>query len=77
MKIVQKGNKQLRIKDEHLEAKLKAGYVEIDEKTGKPVKVKNKEPDVKVLETEIKALKAENAELKAQVDALTSAKTEQ
>ena len=77
MKIVQKGNKQLRIKDEHLEAKLKAGYVEIDEKTGKPVKVKNKEPDVKVLEAEIKALKAENAELKEQIKTLSEKKTEQ
>ena len=77
MKIVQKGNKQLRIKDEHLEAKLKVGYVEIDEKTGQPVKVKNKEHDVKALEAEIKALKTENAGLKEQIKALSEKKAEQ
>ena len=65
MKIVQKGNKQLRIKDEQLEAKLKAGYVEIDQKTGKPVALKvEKSEVVKALEAEIAKLKAENAKLK-------------
>lgn len=55
MKIVQKGNKQLRIADEQLKNYLDQGYDQVDEKTGKVIA---KKPD------ELKALKAENSALK-------------
>ena len=60
MKIVQKANKQLRIPDERLDDMRKAGFVEINPKTGKPIK----DPDP------IDALKKENAVLKKEVEAL-------
>lgn len=37
MKLIQKANKQLRVDDLRAEAYLKAGYIEVDPKTGKPV----------------------------------------
>lgn len=66
MKIVQKGNKQLRIADEQLENYLTKGYCEVDQKTGKVIK---KEPadETKALKKEIAALKKENATLKEQL----------
>lgn len=72
MKIVQRGNKQLRVSDDRLEDMLKAGYVEIDEKTGKPVEVDTPDDKAdKALKKENAALKKENEELKAKVDELT------
>ena len=53
MKIVQKGNKQLRIADERLDDMLLRGFVEVDQKTGKPIK--------KVSKDELAELKKENA----------------
>lgn len=66
MKIVQKGNKQLRIPDDRLDEFLTRGYCEVDEKTGKLIR---KEPvdDVKILKKENAALKKENKELKEQL----------
>jgi major membrane immunogen (membrane-anchored lipoprotein) len=61
MKLMQKGNRQLRVADERADDMIKSGYVEIDQKTGKPVRVEPK-PDDK--EAVIKSLEAENAELK-------------
>ena len=61
MKIVQRGNKQLRVEDDRLISMLADGYVEIDENTGVPVNVETSE------EKADKALKKENKELKAQV----------
>lgn len=55
-KIVQKGNKQLTVSEAMLDTYLNMGYVEVDEKTGKPIQ---KEPASKEA-----ALKKENAELK-------------
>lgn len=69
MKIIQKGNKQLRVDDVRAAALLKTGYVEIDEKTGKPIQTET--PDDKALKKENAALKKENKELKAQVAELT------
>lgn len=70
MKIVQKGNKQLRVDDARAAALIAAaGYVEIDEKTGKPIQTET--PDDKALKKENAALKKENKELKAQVAELT------
>lgn len=69
MKLIQKGNKQLRVDDIRAEAMLKAGYVEINEKTGKPVKVADQKD---ALKEENKALKADNETLKAKVAELTA-----
>lgn len=63
MKIVQKGNKQLRVADERLDEMLRRGFVEIDQKTGKPI---NKTP-----KDELAELKKENAMLKKKVQSLT------
>lgn len=62
MKLVQKGNKQLRIPDEQLENYLAKDYCEVDQKTGKLIK---KEPvdETKTLKKEVAALKKENAAL--------------
>lgn len=37
MKLLQRANKQLRVDDARAEDYLKAGYIEIDPKTGKPI----------------------------------------
>lgn len=66
MKIVQRGNKQLRVADDRLEDMLKAGYTEIDQKTGKPIVVESDR------EKEVNAIKRENKELKKQVADLTA-----
>lgn len=72
MKIVQRGNKQLRVTDDQLNGMLAAGYVEIDEKTGKPVEVETPEDKAdKALKKENSALKKENKELKTKVEELT------
>lgn len=55
-KIVQKGNKQMRVADDRLNEFLNAGYLEVDQKTGKLIGKKAAD--------ELKALKAENAALK-------------
>lgn len=72
MKLVQRGNKQLRINDLALDSMLKAGYVEIDEKTGKPINVPEKD-DPEALKKEIKSLKKENKALKEELEALIKA----
>lgn len=72
MKTVQRGNKQLRVADDRLEGMLKAGYVEIDEKTGEPVAVPAKEDGSSALKKENATLKKENKALKAQVQELTA-----
>lgn len=71
MKIVQKGNKQLKIADDQLANYEVKGYAEIDQKTGKPIA---KEPvdEVKALKKEIVALKKSNKELTEQLEALTA-----
>lgn len=72
MKTMQKGNKQLRVADDRLEDMLKSGYVEVDEKTGKPVNVPTKEGSAAELKKENAALKKENKELRAQIEALSA-----
>jgi len=72
MKIVQKGNKQLRIADEKLENYLTKGYVEIDQKSGKPI-VKEPTDDPKALKKENAALKKANKELNEKLEALSAA----
>ena len=58
MKIVQKGNKQLKIADERLDEMLSRGFSEVDQKTGKLIAKKDPKAD------KIAALEKENAELK-------------
>lgn len=65
MKLVQKGNRQLRIQDVQLENMLAAGYTEVDEKTGKLLK---KEP-----KDALSALKKENDALKKDIETLKKA----
>ena len=70
MKIVQKGNKQLRIPDDRLAEFQSRGYAEVDQKTGKLIQ---KEPtdETKALKKENAALKKENKELKEQLAKLS------
>lgn len=70
MKIVQKGNKQLRVADDQLSNYEAKGYEEIDQKTGKPL-VKEPVDEVKALKKENTALKKANKELTEQLAALT------
>lgn len=72
MKLVQKGNKQLRVADDRLEDMLKSGYVEVDMKTGKPAALPVKEDGSSALKKENAALKKENKLLKTQVEELTA-----
>lgn len=72
MKIVQRGNKQLRVDDDRLEDMLKAGYDQVDEKTGKLVRRAKGEDDVKALKKENAALKKANEALEEQLAALTA-----
>lgn len=67
MKLIQKNNRQLRVDDVRAEELIKAGYTELDPKTGKPVEVELTEKDLK---KENAALKKENKALKAEVDEL-------
>lgn len=69
MKLIQKGNKQLRVDDVRAEALLKSGFVEINEKTGKPVKVADQKD---LLKKENEELKAKVAELTAKLEELTT-----
>lgn len=74
MKTVMRANKQLRISDDQLEVMEKVGYVEVDERTGKPVKP-NEAIDLKgenaVLKEENKRLTQRVEELMAQVESAT------
>lgn len=72
MKIVQKGNKQLRIADDLLADFLAKGYSEVDQKTGKLIQ---KEPvdEVKALKKENATLKKANKELAEQLEKLKAA----
>jgi len=72
MKLVQRGNKQLRVADDRLEDMLKAGYIELDGKTGKPVRAPAARTELDALRKENAALKKENKELAAQLEALTA-----
>ena len=58
MKIVQKGNKQLKVAAERLDEMLDRGFAEVDQKTGKLITKKDPKAD------KIAALEKENAELK-------------
>lgn len=69
MKLVQKGNRQLRIQDDQLENMLAAGYTEVDEKTGKILKKEPKDA-LSALKKENDALKKENDAIKKHIEIL-------
>ena len=70
MKTVQRGNKQLRVADDRLKDMLAVGYIEIDEKTGKPITTPEAADGIAALKKENTALKKENAALKKENKAL-------
>ena len=70
MKLVQRDNKQLRVADDQVENMRQFGYVEVDGKTGKPIKVPTAETEADRLKKENAALKRENKDLNAQVKEL-------
>ena len=71
MKLIQKGNRQLRVDDVRAEELIKAGYVEVDQKTGKPIKVETKEESaMKAVQEKAEELLKENASLKEENKAL-------
>lgn len=71
MKIVQKGNKQLKVADERLDEMLSRGFAEVDQKTGKLLAKKDPKADkIAALEKENAELKKGNAELQKEIKAL-------
>lgn len=76
MKMVMKGNKQLRVADERVEEMLAAGFSEVDSKTGKVLREPKQDAlaelkkENKALEKEKKALEKENEALKKENEAL-------
>ena len=76
MKMVMKGNKQLRVADERVEDMLAAGFCEVDSKTGKVIR-EPKQDALAELKKENKALKKENEALKKENEALKKAAEEQ
>lgn len=71
MKIVQKGNKQLRVAEDRLNDFLNAGYQEVDQKTGKII-AKKPADEVATLKKENATLKKANKELTEKVAELTA-----
>lgn len=76
MKMVMKGNKQLRVEDDRVEEMLAVGFCEVDAKTGKILR-EPKQGALTELKNEIKDLKKENAVLKKENEALKKAAKEQ
>lgn len=69
MKMVMKGNKQLRVADERVEEMLAVGFCEVDAKTGKILR-EPKQDALAELKKENKALKKENEALKKEIATL-------
>lgn len=69
MKMVMKGNKQLRVADERVEEMLAVGFCEVDAKTGKILR-EPKQDALAELKKENKALKKENEALKKENETL-------
>ena len=69
MKMVMKGNKQLRVADERVEEMLAVGFCEVDAKTGKIMR-EPKQDALAELKKENKALKKENEALKKENETL-------
>lgn len=71
MKLMQKGNKQLRVPDNRLDEMLRRGFVECDPKTGKPIK-KDPKDEMAALKKENTALKKKVQELENQLTAMSA-----
>lgn len=69
MKMVMKGNKQLRVADERVEEMLAVGFCEVDAKTGKILR-EPKQDALAELKKKNKALKKENEALKKENETL-------
>ena len=69
MKMVMKGNKQLRVADERVEEMLAVGFCEVDAKTGKMLR-EPKQDALAELKKENKDLKKENEALKKENETL-------
>lgn len=69
MKMVMKGNKQLRVADERVEEMLAVGFCEVDAKTGKILR-EPKQDALAELKKENKDLKKENEALKKENETL-------
>lgn len=69
MKMVMKGNKQLRVADERVEEMLAVGFCEVDAKTGKILR-EPKQDALAELKKENKTLKKENEALKKENETL-------
>lgn len=69
MKMVMKGNKQLRVADERVEEMLAVGFCEVDAKTGKILR-EPKQDALAELKKENKTLKKENEALKKKNETL-------
>lgn len=69
MKMVMKGNKQLRVADERVEEMLAVGFCEVDAKTGKVLR-EPKQDALAELKKENKALKKENEAVKKENETL-------
>ena len=69
MKMVMKGNKQLRVADERVEEMLAVGFCEVDAKTGKILR-DPKQDALAELKKENKTLKKENEALKKENETL-------
>ena len=72
MKLVQRGNRQLQVAEELVESMLSAGYMEVDQNTGKPLRPASPKKDINALKKENDALRKENDTLKARLEAMTS-----
>lgn len=76
MKIVMKGNKQLRVEDDRVDAMLAVGFSEVDAETGEVIhgpkgnELEEVKTENDALKKENKALKAENKKLKAEMEDL-------
>lgn len=74
MKMVMKGNKQLRVADERVEEMLAVGFCEVDAKTGKILREPKQDALAelkkgnKTLKKENEALKKENETLKKEAE---------
>lgn len=66
MKMVMKGNKQLRVPDERVDAMLEQGFAEVDPKSGKVIR-ERKQDEVTELKKQIKDLEKTNKKLEAEL----------
>jgi len=76
MKLMMKGNRQLRVPEERVEGMLAQGWAETDAKTGRVLR-EPKQSEMEALKKENRALEKENKALKAELEALKAERTQQ